>query len=112
MRLGSPTQGEAVSLLVDLAAEETSAARARADRLRRRSLVTSDRVLSLREGQLLAYAFVAVGDRQLAMRALERVRPRGAALWRVMQDPRLVPLRGARSFQTLLAASSPFEDRP
>ena len=112
MRLGSPTQGEAVSLLVDLAAEETTAARARADRLRRRSMVTSDRALSLREGQLLAYAFVAVGDHRIAMRALERVRPRGAALWRVMQDPRLVPLRNSRSFQTLLAASSPFEDQP
>jgi Tfp pilus assembly protein PilF/TolB-like protein len=112
MRLGSPTQGEAASLLVDLAAEETAAARARAGRLRTRSLVTSDRALTLREGQLLAYAFVAVGDRQLALRSLERVQPRGAALWRVMQDPRLIPLRGTRSFQTLLAVASPFEDRP
>ena len=111
-RLGSPTQGEAVSLLVDLAASETAAAREREARLRQRPLVTSDRALSLREGQLLAYAFVAVGDQQLAIRSLERVRPRGAALWRAMQDPRLEPLRGSRGYQTLLASASPFEDQP
>lgn len=112
VRLGSPTQGEAVSLLVDLAAEESAAARERLERLRRRSLVTSNGALSTREGQVLAYAFVAVDDRQQAVRALERVQPRGAALWRVMQDARLTPLRGTRGFQALLAAASPFEDRP
>ena len=112
VRLGSPTQGEAVSVLVDLAAEDTVAARARARQLARRPLVTSTRPLSVREGELLAFAFVAVGERALAMRALERVRPRGAALWYVMGHPRLEPLRGTQAFQTLLGATSPFEDQP
>jgi TolB-like protein/Tfp pilus assembly protein PilF len=112
IRLGSPTQGEAVSLLVDLAADETAAARAREARLRERPLVKSDRALTLREGQLLAYAFVAVGDTRMAMTMLERVQPRGAALWRLMHDSRLDPLRSSQAFQRLLAAASPFEDQP
>jgi tetratricopeptide (TPR) repeat protein len=112
MRLGSPTQGEAVSLLVDLAAEDTVAARARLRRLRERPLTQSDGPLSVREGQLLALAFATAGERAIALRSLERVRPRGAALWRVMQDQRLAPLRADRRYQTLLASASPFEDQP
>ena len=112
IRLGAPTQGEAVSVLIDLAAQQEAAAGERVNRLRERPLVTSDRALTLREGQLLAYAFVAVGERPLAMTMLERVRPRGAALWRMMQDPRFGPLRETQQFRALLASSSPFEDRP
>jgi tetratricopeptide (TPR) repeat protein len=112
MRLGSPTQGEAVSLLVDLAAEDTVAALARVRRRRARSMVRSDAPLTVREGQLLAYAFAAAGDRAVALRSLARVRPRGVALWRVMQDPRLATLRSTQGFQALLASASPFEDQP
>ena len=109
VRLGSPTQGEAAAVLVDVAAEETSTALARARRLQERPLIRSNRSLSVREGQIFSYAFVAVGEHSAALRALSRVAPRGAGLWRVMQDERLAPLRGTREFQSLLAAASPFE---
>jgi Tfp pilus assembly protein PilF/TolB-like protein len=112
VRLGSPTQGEAVAVLVDVAAEETGAALARARRLEERPLVRSARSLTVREGQIFSFAFVAVGEHAAALRALNRVAPRGARLWRVMQDERLAPLRGSAGFQALLAAASPFEAQP
>jgi tetratricopeptide (TPR) repeat protein len=112
MRLGSPVRGEAVSVLVDLAAEDTAGARARARQLARRPLVESNGALSVREGQLLALAFLAVGERALAVGSLERVRPRGAELWYAMQHPGLEALRTTRSFEKLLVATSPFEDQP
>ena len=112
VRLGSPTQGEAVSVLVDVAAEDVTGARARARQLAERPMVRSQRALSVREAQLLAFAFVAVGERALALQALQRAQPRGARLWSVLQHARLQPLRGTTAYQVLLTATSPFEDQP
>jgi tetratricopeptide (TPR) repeat protein len=111
-RLGSPTQGEAVSVLVDLAADDTVSARRRVRQLARRPNVASSSALSVREAELLAFAFGAMGERALAMRALDRARPRGAGLWYAMQHPRMGPIRELPEFRRLLAAASPLEEQP
>jgi tetratricopeptide (TPR) repeat protein len=106
-RLGWSLPGEAVGTVVDLAAKDTARARARVKRLIKQPPAAGAAPLGVRDGRYLAIALTAVGERQRALSALERVAPRGVALWRALQDPHLDPLRSDPRFRKLLAASSP-----
>jgi hypothetical protein len=57
--------------------------------------------------QVLAFGFVATGDRVAALEWIERAEPRGALLWWNLLYPALDPLRGDPQFQRLVAASRP-----
>jgi hypothetical protein len=56
---------------------------------------------------LVAQALVAVGDRERALDVLERVQPRGAALWFWLRPAGFDALRADLRFERLVAGSQP-----
>lgn len=63
--------------------------------------------LPVEESVFLAAALAAVGDRDRALRVLERARPRGAHLFSDMQTSDLEMLRADPRFQRLASESRP-----
>jgi TolB-like protein/Flp pilus assembly protein TadD len=100
-RLGDRLWGESAAALVDAQAKDTTGARARLLRLSRQTLANVS-VLSPEDARLPALAFTALGDTASARNVLERARPRGAALWAVLQDPGFDRARSLSWFRSLV----------
>jgi Tfp pilus assembly protein PilF/TolB-like protein len=102
-RLGAELAGQAVSVLVDVAARDTVSARTRIRALRRK--IESRKRISVDDGGYVALGLVAIGDRDGALDVLERVRPRDAELYLVLHRPGFDPLWADVRFSRLLAES-------
>jgi tetratricopeptide (TPR) repeat protein len=102
-RLGDELAGQAVSVIVDVAARDTARARTRIRALRKkldsRKWVTAD------DGGYVALGLVAIGDRDGALHVLDRVRPREAELYLILHRPGFDPLWTDARFRRLLEAS-------
>ncbi|MGH7709705.1 MAG: hypothetical protein ACREOG_00380, partial [Gemmatimonadaceae bacterium] len=94
-RLGARLLGDAAASLVDLTARDSSRARARA-RWAMRELDRRSRISQL-EARFLATLFVALGDRERALRAIDKAFPRDRYLALMLQDDLFRPIaRDAR----------------
>jgi tetratricopeptide (TPR) repeat protein len=102
-RLGADVGGQAVSVLVDVAAHDTVSARTRMRSLRRQ--VESKRRVSASDGGYVALGLVAIGDRAGALQVLERVRPRDGQLYLILHRPGFDPLLSDTHFQRLLESA-------
>ena len=102
-RLGADLAGQAVSVLVDVAARDTTTARTVIRALRRQ--VESSKSISAEDGGYVALGLVAVGDRPGALDVLERVRPRDAELYLILHRPGFDQLWAEIRFRRLLEAA-------
>jgi tetratricopeptide (TPR) repeat protein len=103
-RLGAELAGQAVSVVVDVAAHDTVSAREHIKALRRQ--VELKKWVSANDGGYVALGLVAVGDRAGALKILERVRPRDEELHLILRRPGFDPLWTDLRFRRLLEASS------
>lgn len=101
---GSHLGEETLLVLIGARERRMPAARARATQMLQ--ALGSGRPSPL-QGSLVAQALVAVGDRERALAVLERVRPRGAALWFWLRPAGFDPLRADPRFVHLVAESRP-----
>lgn len=62
------------------------------------------------EGYFVALALVAAGEAQEALDLLERVDPRGALFWFLLQSPELDAVRAHPRFRALVAEADPRDD--
>ena len=67
----------------------------------------SSGVVGVRVGYAVALAAIALGDRELALSALERTRPRGPWLWSYLIFPGFDPLRGDPRFRAVYLEAKP-----
>jgi TolB-like protein/Tfp pilus assembly protein PilF len=95
---------EGVLANVEVRAGDTSAARERVERLLRSE--HANRPTPLPKWYLAA-TLVALGDRDRAIRLLERLGPRGPRLWFRLRFPELDPVRSDPRFQRLVEESRP-----
>jgi tetratricopeptide (TPR) repeat protein len=100
-----PTYAETAFAMVQARLGDTAGARARIAGLTTSAL--RRQTVPVEESVFLASALAATGDRERALRVLERARPRGAHLFSDMQSPDLVSLRADPRFQRLAAESRP-----
>jgi tetratricopeptide (TPR) repeat protein len=100
-----PSYAETVMAVVQARLGDTVGARARIDGLTATALRSE--TLPVEESVFLAGALAATGDRDRALRVLERARPRGAHLFSDMQSSDLESLRDDPRFRQLAAASRP-----
>jgi eukaryotic-like serine/threonine-protein kinase len=101
---GSHLGEETLLVLSDAREGRMPAARTRAANMLR--ALGSGRPSPL-QGSLVAQALVAAGDRERALTVLERVQPRGAALWFWLRPAGFDPLRIDPRFVRLVAQSRP-----
>ncbi len=101
---GSHLGEETLLVLIDSRERRMLAARARATRMLQ--ALGPGRPSPL-QGSLVAQALVAVGDRERALDVLERVQPRGAALWFWLRPASFDDLRTDPRFVRLVAGSQP-----
>lgn len=102
-RLGADIAGQAVAVLVDVAARDTVSARIRLRALRKQ--VDAVKWLGAEDGGYMALGHAAVGDRASALDILERVRPRDAELYLILHRPGFDALWGDIRFRRLLEES-------
>ncbi len=98
--------GEALLAMADAQTGDTVTARARLNRVLAAVTVWE---ANLEEHLLPAAALVTLGDREGALRFLERVEPRGARFWSGLRAPEFDPLRADPRFQRLVGESRPPE---
>ena len=98
--------------LADIAARQGN--RVAADTLLRRALAIVDTLHpTLHEAAYLAWGFAALGDKNRAIRLLERYQPRGEAHYQLhlQRDPLLDPLRSLPAFRALLVRKEQIRGR-
>jgi eukaryotic-like serine/threonine-protein kinase len=105
---GNHLGDETLLVLVDARTGKMAAARARAERMERALGPARPSPL---QGSLVSQALVAVGDRERALGVLERVEPRGAALWFWLRPAAFDALRTDHRFMRLVAESEPLYRR-
>lgn len=97
-RLGWPGWGDAATAVVDVAAHDSTSARALTKQLMaRRSAVWT--------GEYLPIALVVTGDRRGALQVLRDARVHGVLPLTALRAPELAPLRSTAAFRRLLAES-------
>ena len=96
-RLGTRLLGDAAASLVDLTARDSSKARSRA-RWAGRELERRTRVSQL-EARFLATLFVRLGDRERALKAIDKAYPRDRYLALLLQDEVFAPIARDQRFQ-------------
>jgi len=104
LRAGYRLPAEAVLALTELATGDTAAAQTRVDRLEREIGVGRPTVT---DAAWVGRALVALGEPDLALALLERVRPRGARLWYYLQSPEFEAVRADPRFRRLVEESQP-----
>ncbi|MFN2400230.1 MAG: protein kinase [Gemmatimonadaceae bacterium] len=104
-RHSDPVYAETALAVVQARLGDTAGARARIAGLT--TIALRRETLPVEEGVFLAAALAATGDRDRALRVLERVRPRGAHLFNDLQSADLDPLRTDPRFQRLVDESRP-----
>ena len=109
VRLGAGSDGEAVLAAVDAKDGDTLSGRARIDTLLRGPIDSLHP--DVLEGYSVGWALVVLNEGARAIDLLERVRPRGWALWARLQSPRFDPIRADPRFQRLLEDARPAEAR-
>jgi len=107
VQLGRALDGRAALAVVDGHARDSVAARARIRPYVPPRGTVDMRPLSVWEGRLLGLAALAGGDVAGAVGFLERVRPRGGALWVALQDPGFDALRADGRFTGLAGTARP-----
>jgi TolB-like protein/Flp pilus assembly protein TadD len=110
----SPPRDRLRALAVLAGAQARAGDRLAADSLFRRALRdlggspgSLPAVLDLRNAWPVAYAAVALGNKELALNVLERVRPRGPSLWDYLILEGFDPIRADPRFQRLLEETRP-----
>ncbi|HKB49441.1 MAG TPA: tetratricopeptide repeat protein, partial [Ktedonobacterales bacterium] len=101
---GSHVSDQTLAVLLEAHEHQVPAARNRVARILR---AVDLRRPSPFEGSLVAGALVAIGDSQRALDVLERVQPRGAALWFWLRFPQFDAVRSQRRFLHVLAEAQP-----
>ncbi len=96
-RLGRRLLGDAAASLVDLTARDSTKARARA-RWAGRELERRSRLSQL-EARFLATLFVRLGDRERALKAIDKAFPRDRYLALLLQDEVFAPIARDQRFQ-------------
>ena len=109
VRLGSRADGEAVLAAVAAKDGDTVNGRVRVDTLLRGTVDSLHP--DVLQGYYVGWALVALNEGERAIDLLERVRPRGWALWARLQSPIFDPIRANRRFQRLLDEARPTEAR-
>jgi len=99
--------GLALLAMVDVRTGDSSAARDHVRGALRVFARTYARPVVYEEQLLPIAALVVVGDRNGAVSALERVRPKGAGFWAGLRAPEFDPLRGDARFQQFTRDSQP-----
>ena len=100
---------EGLVAALEAQAGDTTAARARLDRLV--AQLPDPAHPSYTPGLWLALGFVRTGDRERALATLESIRPRGLTLWFALRDPGLDPVREDPRYRVLVEATRPSEAR-
>jgi TolB-like protein/Tfp pilus assembly protein PilF len=98
-----PSEGLMAAL--EAYAGDTTAARARLDRLL--AQLPDPAHPGYTPGQWLALGLLRIGDRARALALLESVRPRGLCLWFALRDPGLDPIRDDPRFRSLVEQTRP-----
>ena len=101
---GSHLSDRILLVLVDARSGHVAAARRTLDGLLGRLDASHPSPL---QGPLVALALISVGDRQRGIELLERVEPRGAALWFWLRFPGFDTVRSDARFQRLVEQSRP-----
>jgi len=96
-RLGTRLLGDAAASLVDLTARDSSKARSRARRAER-ELDRRTRISQL-EARFLATLFLRLGDRERALKAIDKAYPRDRYLALLLQDEVFAPIARDQRFQ-------------
>ena len=97
-----PVEAEAALAAAEFRGGDTLAARTRLQDLPRVSPT-----LGPQATYFVAVALTVSGDREAALRVLERLEPRGAILWSMMRDPWFDAIRAEPRFQRLVEESRP-----
>lgn len=105
LRLGDQVGGGAVLALAELRAGDSLAARARVDALVRG--IAHPTRPTVREGEYIGAALIAVERVEEALALLERVAPVGVLLWDSLRLPEFDPIRSHPRFQRLVEESRP-----
>ncbi len=107
---GYPLMAEGTLAEVEARSGRRAATRARLTRLLS-GLMDPARPTPL-EALSIVPALVALGERDRALAFVERVQPRGAALWFYLRFPAFDPIRADRRFQRVVAESRPAAGGP
>ncbi len=102
-RLGADVAGQAVAVLVDVAAHDTANARSRLQALRQ--VLDARTSIGPSDAGYAALGLAAVGDRSAALDVLERVHPRDAELYAILHRPGFDRLWSDIRFRRLLETS-------
>ena len=107
VRLGAGFRvpGEAVLVLTDLAAGDTTGAQTRLDRLA--TGVSGTGRPTVTDAAWVGRAFIAAGQPSRALELLEQVRPRGARLWYYLESRDFDAVKATPRFRRLVEESQP-----
>ena len=99
---GSHLPEQALLVVVDVRTGQLTAARQRLARMTRGLDLSRPGPF---QASLIAWALLAVGEREQALALLERVQPRGASLWFWLQTPGFDAVRSQPRFQRIVKES-------
>jgi Tfp pilus assembly protein PilF len=105
-RLSGERWGDALMVLVLAGARDIERAKRETRQLARSRMRQPSDVLAVREARYMAGALALIGDRDTAVDALSRARPRGAEFRTALRDPGLDLLRGEARFRAMEHSSS------